>query len=173
MLRVKGASKIIMTEVTQSRMAQARKFGADAVINPLEKKDDQGHPQPDLVLAAVADLTEDGVDVAFDATGMQSTLDLCIAATRAGGVVFNVAIHEKPLQINLNDLVKQEKTLTGGICYQNKDFEAVLQILAEGRFDAEDMITSIVPLSDVVDGGFGELINNKPAHVKILIKPGQ
>ncbi|KAH7129757.1 chaperonin 10-like protein [Dactylonectria estremocensis] len=172
MLRVIGAAKIIVTEVTESRMAQARKFGVDAVINPLDRRDDQGHPHNDPVLAAVAKLTEDGVDVAFDATGMQSTLDLCIAATKAGGVVFNVAIHERPLQINLNDLVKQEKKLMGGICYTNKDFEAVLRILAERRFNAEEMITSVVPLSNVVDGGFGELMNNKAAHVKILIQPG-
>ncbi|EEU38100.1 uncharacterized protein NECHADRAFT_5758, partial [Fusarium vanettenii 77-13-4] len=170
-LRVKKASKIIMSEISQSRIAQAPKFGADAVINPLDKGNDGGHPQPDPVLTTVAHLTEDGVDVAFDATGLQSTLDLCIAATRAGGVIFNVAIHERPLQINLNDLVKKEKKLMGGICYQNSDFEAVLQILAEGRLNAEDMITSVVPLSNVVNGGFGELINNKSAHVKILVKP--
>ena len=33
-----------------------------------------------------------------------------------------------------------------------------------------DMITSIIPLEDVVERGFKELINNKEAHVKLLVK---
>lgn len=170
-LRVLGASQVIMTEVTESRMAQARKFGADTVINPLQGGG--GDAAPDPVASAVRRTAGEGVDVSFDATGMQSTLDLCIRATRAGGTIFNVAIHERPLQINLNDLATTEKHLTGGICYTHRDFEAVLRILADAKVDAEQMITSIVPLSNIIDGGFRELIDNKAAHVKILIQPGR
>jgi (R,R)-butanediol dehydrogenase/meso-butanediol dehydrogenase/diacetyl reductase len=168
LLRVIGASKIVVGEVLPSRMEQARNFGADAVINPLEKTLEGGDP----ILAAVLDLTGEGVHVAFDATGLQSTLDQAIACTRAGGTIFNVAIHEKPLLLNLNDLATKEKKLAAGICYTIKDFEAVVALLGEKKIDAEKMITSVVPLSKVVDGGFGELINNKAAHVKILIQPG-
>lgn len=172
MLRHMGASKVIMTEVTESRMSQAAKFGADVVINPLQKNDDNKQLHPDPVLAAVSEHTDNGVNVAFDATGLQSTLDLCIAATKAGGTIFNVAIHEGPLLLNLNDLLTKEKKLMGGICYTNKDFKAVLQILAAKEFSADEMITSVVPLSKIVEGGFHELINNRAAHVKILIQPG-
>ncbi|KAH8656257.1 chaperonin 10-like protein [Ilyonectria robusta] len=168
-LRAMGAAKIIVTEVTELRMAQAKNFGADVVINPLQRVDDNKDP----VLAVIYNVTVDGVDVAFDATGLQSTLDLAIAGVRTGGTIFNVAIHEKPLLLNLNDLAQKEKKLMGGISYTNKDFEAVLRTIAEGKIDVEQMITSIVPLSNVVDGGFNELISNKSAHVKILIQPGQ
>jgi (R,R)-butanediol dehydrogenase / meso-butanediol dehydrogenase / diacetyl reductase len=47
----------------------------------------------------------------------------------------------------------------------------VLKVLAEGKIPAEQLITSVVPLSDVLQGGFMELINNKAQHVKILIQP--
>jgi len=57
----------------------------------------------------------------FDATGLQSTLDTGIAALRPGGTFFNVAIHEKPLQLNLNDIACLEKKIMGGICYTNED----------------------------------------------------
>lgn len=170
-LRIMGAAKIIVTEVTESRMAQAKKFGADMVINPLKKIEGHGQLHPDPVLAAIRGLTVDGVDVSFDATGMQTTLDLAVAGTRPGGTIFNVAIHEKPLLLNLNELATKEKKLTGGICYTNKDFEAVLEMMAAGNVDVEEMITSVVPLSNIIKGGFGELINNKADHVKILIQP--
>ena len=172
-LRAMNAAKIIVTEVSEVRIAQAKKFGADIVVNPLQKVEGNETPHTDFALAAIYDTTIDGVDVAFDATGLQSTLDLAIAGVRAGGTIFNVAIHEKPLLLNLNDLATKEKKLMGGISYTNKDFEAVLRTIASGKIDVEQMVTSVVPLSNVVDGGFGELINNKAAHVKILIQPGQ
>ncbi|KAE9364525.1 alcohol dehydrogenase [Stipitochalara longipes BDJ] len=173
LLKVWGVSKTIISEVTEARIEQAKKFGADAVVNPLEQiSGDREDETTDLVVATCRDLTNgDGVDVAFDATGMQSTLDAAIAATKPRGTVFNVAIHEKPLLLNLNLLAQQEKSIKAGISYTNEDFHEVLKVLAEGKIPAEQLITSVVPLSDVLNGGFMELINNKSKHVKILIQP--
>lgn len=162
-LRVMGASRVIVAEVLESRMEQARKFGADAVISPL-----QAGPQ---TLDAIQQVCEGSVDIAFDASGLQSTLDLSIAGVKPGGVIFNVAIHKKALSLNINDLAMKEKRLLSGICYFQEDFDVVIGMLAEGKLDAEQMITSIVPLSDIVDGAFEELIHNRDGHIKILIKP--
>lgn len=122
-------------------------------------------------MVAIRQFSQEGVDVAFDATGLQSTLDTALAATKPGGTIFNVAIHEKPLMLNLNDIAILEKKLLGGICYTHEDWERVLDALKKGDLPFEQMITAIVPLKDVVHGGFQELIRNKAAHVKILIQP--
>jgi (R,R)-butanediol dehydrogenase/meso-butanediol dehydrogenase/diacetyl reductase len=173
LLRVRGATKVIVSEVTRLRTEQAKKFGADLVINPLDKIGQTGGSViKDSVIAGVHSLTSDeGVDVAFDATGLQTTLDSAIASTKIGGTIFNVAIHEKPLQLHLNDLVMTEKKLMGGICYTREDFIAVIEALDKGNIPAEEMITSVIPLSQAIESGFLELINNKAAHVKILIQP--
>lgn len=162
-LRVMGASRVIVTEVLESRMEQARKFGADVVINPL-----QAGPQ---TLSKIQQVCGGGVDIAFDASGLQSTLDLSIASVKPGGVIFNVAIHKKALALNINDLAMKEKKLLSGICYFQEDFDVVIGMLAEGKLDAEQMITSIVPLSNIVDGAFEELVHNRDGHIKILITP--
>lgn len=52
--------------------------------------------------------------IAFDASGLQTTLDTGIASVRPGRAIFNVAIHEKPLLLSLNELTVGEKRLTGG-----------------------------------------------------------
>ncbi|OJI96481.1 hypothetical protein ASPVEDRAFT_122654 [Aspergillus versicolor CBS 583.65] len=167
LLRSKGAKKILVSEVSELRIEHARRLGADVVINPL-----QGDKGSNPVLKEVSDFTGEGVDIAFDASGLQTTLNTAIASVRPGGTIFNVAIHEKPLSVNLNDLSLQEKRLTGGICYLKRDFEEILALQGSGRLPAEEMITSIVPLSDIVKGGFHELMVHKAKHVKILIQPG-
>ncbi|CZR69690.1 related to alcohol/sorbitol dehydrogenase [Phialocephala subalpina] len=172
LLRAKGAGKVIVSEVTDSRSRQAEKFGADLVINPLAKIPD-GAGSGNSVVDAAHNIMGDGADIAFDAMGIQSTMDTALLVVKPGGVVFNVAIHEKPLLINPNSFSFKEVKLMGGICYTNEDFDDVLGILATGNLAAEDMITSVVPLEEVVQGGFLELINNKAKHVKILIQPSQ
>lgn len=168
-LRILGASQIIVTEVLATRMAQAKKIGADVVINPLKNSGDDSTASG--ALSAIMHETGGGVDIAFDATGVQSTLDLAIASVKPAGTILNVAIHKQPLSLNLNALGMKEKTLKAGICYLPSDFTAVLDILRDGSFDAESLITAVVPLSKVVEGGFQELINNRDAHIKILIQP--
>ena len=87
-LKVWGARIVVVSEVTGSRMAQARKFGADLVVNPLAKETAVGDvvEGEDSVKAAVANATAaEMLDVAFVAAGHQSTLDTAIAATRSGG----------------------------------------------------------------------------------------
>ncbi|KAK3722986.1 hypothetical protein LTR37_002132 [Vermiconidia calcicola] len=165
-LKAKKARKIIVSEVTASRAEAAKQFGADLVVNPLESDNTSGDP----VVKAAHDLMGEGADISFDASGIQATLNTAIACVRPAGTVFNVAIHEKPLSINLNDLTMTEKKLTGGICYTREDFEGASQLVAGNSEEAEKMITSITALDDIVKGGFLELINNKANHVKILIE---
>jgi (R,R)-butanediol dehydrogenase/meso-butanediol dehydrogenase/diacetyl reductase len=173
-LKARGARKGIISEVTESRSRQAEKFGADLVVNPLAKSPDgDNSDKSHLVLDAVHSVMVDGADIVFDATGIQSTLDTAMTVVKPGGIVFNVAIHEKPLLLNPNSFSFKEVKLMGGICYTNEDFEDVLKALATGKLAAEHMITSIVPLEKVIQGGFLELIHNKAEHVKILIQPSK
>lgn len=172
LLRYWGAQGIIVSEITPSRSALARQFGADEVVNPLQRSDESSDAAgSDPVVNAARKLDPEGVDVVFDATGLQSTLDTAIAAVKPAGTIYNVAIHEKPLLLNFNDLSGKEIKLLGGINCVREDFEGVLGSLATESIPARKLITSVVPLNQAVEKGFLELINNKSNHVKILIQP--
>jgi (R,R)-butanediol dehydrogenase/meso-butanediol dehydrogenase/diacetyl reductase len=43
-------------------------------------------------------------------------------------------------------------------------------MLKDGRIKTEGIITERIPLSDVVGGGFEELVEHKDRHVKILVR---
>lgn len=177
LLRAKGAAVIIASEVAESRAAQAKVFGADLVINPLANTSPHDSPTEatfskprNPVLAAVRKTMGAGAHVSFDACGLQSTLDTAIECTRPGGTIFNVAIHDKALSINLNTLVVGEKHLTGGNAYTPVDYEEVMKLLSTHGEQAEKLITSVVPLKNAIEGGFHELVENAAAHVKILVE---
>ncbi|KAJ9603152.1 hypothetical protein H2200_012447 [Cladophialophora chaetospira] len=173
-LKAWGASTVIVSEITGSRSNQATRFGADVVVNPLKNQGkDEGGKKIDSVKSAVERATNgDMVDVAFVAASHQSVLDTAIAATRIGGTVLNAAINEKPLQVDLNDLTMSEKKLLTSARCTDEDWVDVIAALENKKIPAvEDMITAVVPLSNAIDGAFKELIDNTPAHIKILIQP--
>jgi len=74
------------------------------------------------------------------------------------------------LSINPNDLGFLEKKYMGGIGYTAEDFQAVLAALKDGSLKAESMITSTVPLKDVIAGAFRNLLDKKENHIKILVQ---
>ena len=82
-LVAKGAEKIIVSEVASRRREYAKHFGAHHVLNPVEED----------VVARACELCDGlGVNVAFDAAGVQAGLDQAIQAVRARGTLGNIAI---------------------------------------------------------------------------------
>ena len=160
-LQCVGAAAIYVSDPAKERAALALEFGAAAVWNPLE----------DDVVACVKRLVPDGVDVAFDCSGRQVTLDTAIAATRHRGTIYNVAVWETQPQINMNALLLKEKRLLAGVTYDFGDYAQVIDAIQQGRLQADKLISGIVSLDQAIDKGFKELISNTAAHVKILVRP--
>jgi (R,R)-butanediol dehydrogenase/meso-butanediol dehydrogenase/diacetyl reductase len=161
-LKIFGANKIIVSEIAEQRAQQAVNFGATAVVNPLQQD----------ILKEVTTICGSKVDISYEATGLQTTLDTALDCTRPGGTVYNIAIHEKALSLNPNQLVENEIYYTAGNSYTHEDIYSVVDALATGKVDPRAMITSVVPLEKGVEDGIMELVNNREKHVKILVKPG-
>lgn len=163
-LKAAGAKEIIAIELAKTRKDYAIEFGADIVLDPTEVD----------VLAEVNKLTDNqGVDVAFETTGVQAGLESAVAATGRKGRIVVTSIWEDKIKFDLNDLVLTEKELIGTIAYSQGVFPAVISLIDDGRIDAKRMITKEIKLDQVVDKGFEELISNKNEHIKILVSPEQ
>lgn len=159
-LKAMGAGRIMVAEVSKARKEKALEIGADAVIDPTEED----------VVARVKEMTDgEGTEHSFDAAGIQETLQTALHATRKGGMVTIISIWEGPVQINPNDIVLSELNVAGTICYTPEDFADTISMLKDGSIKTEGIITERIPLSDVVEGGFEELVDHKDRHVKILV----
>ena len=122
-LVAKGAEKIIVSEVTPRRREFARQFGAHYVLDPI--KDD--------IVERVRQLCDgSGVNVAFDAAGVQAGLDQAIQAIRFRGTLVNIAIWEKTATITPNSLVFRERRYIGVATYHDGDFYDVIDAIAAG-----------------------------------------
>jgi (R,R)-butanediol dehydrogenase/meso-butanediol dehydrogenase/diacetyl reductase len=163
-LKAMRAGFVAVAEVAEARKNKVREIGVDAVIDPTEED----------VVERVQELTDGaGTDVSFDAAGIQATFQTALKATRRGGTVVNIAIWEGPIEIHPNDIVLKELNVAGIIAYSSEDFSDTISMLKEGRIDTEGLITGRIALSDVVEKGFGELVDHKDRHVKILVRSSE
>jgi (R,R)-butanediol dehydrogenase/meso-butanediol dehydrogenase/diacetyl reductase len=163
-LRAMGAGLVMLAEVAEARKNKALEIGADVVIDPSEED----------VVERVSELTDgEGAEHSFDAAGIQETLQTAMHATRKGGTVTIISIWEGPVQINPNDIVLSELNVVGTICYTPEDFADTIAMLKDGSIETEGIITERIPLSDVVKGGFDELVDHKDRHVKILVRSSE
>lgn len=157
-LRVAGATSIYVVELSEQRGAKAKELGATAVIDP--SKEDAA--------ARIKELSGGGVDVAFEVTGVPAVLQQCIDATRYEGETVIVSIWEKEASFQPNTVVLKEKTLKGIIAYRDI-FPAVMDLMVQGYFSAERLVTKRIALDDIVAEGFETLVNEK-TQIKILVE---
>lgn len=157
-LRAAGVSKVFVVEVSDSRKNMAADLGA-YVIDPTRTDP----------AAEIQRLTDGGVDVSFEVTGIPKVLNQCINSSHRGGETVIVSIWESEAAISPNDLVIQEKTVKGIIAYRHV-YPAVMELMKQGYFSGETMITNKITLSDVVKEGFEKLAHDK-SQIKILVSP--
>lgn len=130
-LKARGAEKIIASEVSPGRRAFTKQLGAHYTLDPTT----------DDVVARVREICGGvGADVAFDAAGVQVGLDQALKAIRAQGTLVNIAVWNKPAQLQMNDLVFREKKYVGVTTFVQGDFREVLDAIASGE-SLESLLT--------------------------------
>lgn len=157
-LKAAGASEIYAIELAKARQDKAKELGA-TVINP-----DDSDP-----VAKIQELTEGGVDVAYEVTGVAPVLKQALASVQNDGECMIVSIWEDEAKIHPNEIVIKEKTVKGIIGYRHI-FPAVLKLMEQGYFSKDKLVTKRIKLDDIIKEGFETLANEKE-HVKILVSP--
>lgn len=156
-LKASGASEIYAVEISKQRRKKAEELGAITIdpteVNPVEQ---------------IHKLTNGGVDVSFEVTGVPPVLTQAINASKIGGETMIVSIFETEASIHPQNIVLKERTVTGIIGYRDV-FPAVISLMAQGYFPAEKLITKRITLNDVIEEGFNVLLRERD-QVKILVK---
>ncbi len=158
--KVAGASEVYLVAKHKGRGGLAEKLGATAVIYSNE-----GNP-----VKRLQELTGGpGADAAIECVGHPDTPQLTVELTRRGGIAVIAGIFEKPGTLDFSTITFTEKTIVGSSIYVHEGKTAIA-LMAEKKIDPSPLITSIVPLKDAVKKGFEELMKNKEANIKVLLR---
>ncbi len=165
--RAAGAKEVFVSEPNDSRREVAHRLEADVALDPTT----------DDVVETITDATEGGVHAAFAFAGIGPAFNAAVQSTRRGGTITVGSLSEDEISTNLDDIVLNERTITGTFCYGfppssfRTEFDAVIDALADGTVDTNAFVTGRIPLEDIVDEGYEALLDSDTEHVKILVEP--
>ena len=145
-----GVSEVIVTDTDPDRRAIGEQFGV-RVLDPLTTD----------LMSVVQTSTEGlGVDVAIDAVGADVTRKQCVEATRRGGRVIFVGLHEEESPLPINLVIRSETTLQGSFAYTPANFITALRWLATDRIKIDPWLSK-APLAE-----------GRACFERLLDKPG-
>lgn len=161
--KLMGAFSIIGVDSNPSRLAMARRMGADVVLN---------YREVDIV-PEVKRLTDGGVDVAIEALGTPQTFESAIRCLRPGGTLSSLGVYSGKLQIPLDGFTAGlgDHHIVTTLCPGGKErMRRLLTLVQSGRFDPTPLITHRFKLEQITEGYklFGE---QSDGVLKIAITP--
>lgn len=137
-----GASRIIASDVNDTRLALAKQMGAHDIVHPHE------------VEAVVRQHTDGlGVDVVLEMSGVPAAIHQAFALVRVGGRVQMLGIPSKPVDFDLaTEVIFKGLTIYGVVGRRMYDTWLLMtRFLRSGQFDPTPVITHRFPLEGFDD----------------------
>ncbi len=158
--RMKGAGKIIVSDMNEHRLLMAKKLGADIIVNGKEKN---------LVEVVRSETDGKGVAAVIEAVGITATANQSLFVVRNGGSVTWIGNSDPEVTINMQQIVTRELTLKGTYGF-NKEFEYAIDAIKSGRVDPTLLVEANASLTDgpkIID----DLASGKSDLIKVILKP--
>jgi L-iditol 2-dehydrogenase len=159
--KASGAARIIATDIEDSRLETAKRFGADDVIHAGED-----------VQARVKALTEGKLcDLVIICAGVESVFDQSWKCVDRGGTIVWYAILEPGTNISVPmfDVWYSRANVVSSYGAAPRDCEAAVELIGSGRIPVRDMITHRLPLNKIQEGF--KLVSEGKSSLKVIIEP--
>ncbi len=159
-LRARGCGTLIAVDLDEGRLALAKRYGADYVINGRSAD----------VPAQIAALTGgQGAAVAIEVVGATASIQTAVASVRKGGSVTLIGNLAPNVEVPLQAIVTRELTLIGS-CASSGEYPACMELMARGTIDVSDMISAVAPLEEGAEW-FDRLYSGEAGLMKVLLQP--
>lgn len=161
LLRAKAlGAKVLIADMLESRLALALSYGADASVNVKEK---------DLHKEALAFTNGNGFDVCVEACGAPATFLSCIDEAAHGANIILIGNGKKETTFLHSVLLKKELNVFGSRNALTKDFETLINLVADGKVDVMKLVSGIYKIDDA-QTAFESLKNNDGTIAKLLLE---
>ena len=159
--RIFGATDIIAVDLEDEKLKLAKQKGATITVNPRN-----GDP-----IKQVRDLTEGGVDTAFEVIGLVDTTRKTMGCVKKGGklVLVGMCFDNVPIS-TVNDVMTPEIKIMSPQDHVESEIPEVLSYIELGRFDLSGVVSHKLPLNKANEGV--EILNKRIGNpVRVVLEP--
>lgn len=156
-------ASITVSDLSDERLALARKLGADYTIN--NKKEDP--------IEAVRKYTGGRMmDISIEAVGIEPTANLAICALKPAATAVWVGLSQRKITIDMQEVVNAARRIYGTYIYTFEEFGEVVDILCSGKLATDALLSGVVSLEEG-EQAFKNLLNEPDKYIKIIVDPSK
>lgn len=165
-LRQRGVDDIVVFDMSEQRLARARRLGADAALNPARVD----------VREALAERHGAGslygwptvnTDTFIEVSGAARVIPDVIAMAPLHAHLVVVAVHHKPVPVDFQTALGKELHISTSLAYPT-EFNDVLDLLIAGKLDVEPMISHTLPFAQFMEAF--AIARDKDSSAKVMIE---
>lgn len=154
--------KIVVADILDNRLALAKEYGADAVINT------KTHSLAEFVEEFTGG---NGFDVCIEACGAPETFLGCIDSAAFAANIILIGNGKRETNFLHSVILKKELNIHGSRNALKADFLNNIQLVANRKAEVMKMVSGIYEMDDAL-AAFKALANNDGTLAKLLIKIG-
>ena len=158
-VQARGAKKVLITDISDFRLAKARECGIQHTLNVAKTP----------LAEAVNDIFgEEGYQAAFEVAGVESSIQSLMATIEKGGEIVIVAVFARNPVINMEHLGEHELKLVGTLMYKHEDYLEAVEQVHKGTINLNPLITKRFPLEQFYDA-YQYIDANKETSMKVML----
>ncbi len=145
--KLSGCRQIVAIDMLDDKLKLAKQLGATHTVNASDPK----------CVEHVKDLTQGGVDFAFEMASSVKALELAYKITRRGGTTVTGSLPHPSHRMALpaTNLVAEERTVKGsyvGSCIPNRDIPRFIALYQQGLLPVDRLMNERIKLEEINEG---------------------
>ncbi|NP_001086483.1 sorbitol dehydrogenase L homeolog isoform X1 [Xenopus laevis] len=157
--KMMGASQVVISDLSLSRLEKAKELGADFVVQVATEP-------PEVIARKVEELLGTMPEITIECTGAESCIQAGIYATRSGGTLILVGLGPAMVNVPIVNAAVREVDIRGIFRYCNT-WPMAISMLSSKRVNVAPLVTHRFPLEKAVEAFE---TTKKGVGVKVMLK---
>jgi len=154
-----GADSVMITDISDTRLAKAKECGVDFTVNTAKTNFGE---------AMLANFGQDKADIIYDCAGNDITMGQAIKYARKGSTIILVAVYEGMAKVDLAVLNDHELNLSTTMMYRNEDYIKAISLVNEGKVLLKPLISKYFSFKDYLKA-YKYIDENRESTMKVII----
>lgn len=163
----RGAKNVLITDVSDLRLAKARECGIKHTLNITKKT---------LKEAAQELFGEEGYQVGFEVAGVEVSIRSLMETIEKGSDIVVVAVFAKDPTLSMFYLGEHELRLIGSMMYRHEDYLTAIDYVSKGIVNLKPLVSNRFAFEEY-DDAYKFIDTHRETSMKVLIdfeqKPGE
>ena len=155
-----GAAKVMITDVSDTRLEKAKECGIDCCVNTKETNFGE---------AMLAAFGPDKADVIYDCAGNNITMGQAIQYARKGSTIVLVAVFAGMAEVDLAVANDHELDIKSTMMYRHEDYLDAISLVKEGKVSLKPLISKRFAFRDYLKA-YQYIDANRETTMKVMIQ---